>query len=521
MRFRDLAAFALSALRQQKVRTMLTVIGVMVGTFTLVMSLSIGRGVDHAILSLFRDADALRKIEVRTRFETREEDVPAAAKTPTGVMSDAKRKRLEAALSKRFKGASPTELAPLTPETLLKVQGLNHVQAVQPSVSFNGKAELLGADTPEESVEVVSATPGSPDYRDRLIAGGFGEANQYNSVIVHEYLLYRWGFEGDDVGAAIGRKIRIKSEFRRSAAPSLLAILKHSEAHLSDDDLESIRSFLTRLKGMVPFLPISVSERTAATKLFQNLRLSPPKDNFENFEDEFTISGVVRQFMDGDPNPPNPNAWRLHHAEVIMPPQAAASIYLRTTWARDHGFENAVVTVDDEAHVKSVAKELEKLGLYASSLAQIIDTVRMNLLLITIATTFVAVVALTVAALGITNTMIMSVLERTREIGIIKALGARNGQIQAIFLIEGVLIGLLGGLLGLALAYLASFPGDRIAKAIMEPQTHTPIPGSIFIFPAWLVLGAPLIACLITTLAAVYPARRASRVDPITSLRHE
>ena len=204
-----------------------------------------------------------------------------------------------------------------------------------------------------------------------------------------------------------------------------------------------------------------------------------------------------------------------------MPPQAAASIYLRTTWARDHGFENAVVTVDDEAHVKSVAKELEKLGLYASSLAQIIDTVRMNLLLITIATTFVAVVALTVAALGITNTMIMSVLERTREIGIIKALGARNGQIQAIFLIEGVLIGLLGGLLGLALAYLASFPGDRIAKAIMEPQTHTPIPGSIFIFPAWLVLGAPLIACLITTLAAVYPARRASRVDPITSLRHE
>ena len=81
MLFRDLVLYAVSALMQQKIRTILTIIGVIVGTFTLVVSLSVGRGVDRAILALFRDADTLRKIEVRTRFETRPEDVPEAERT--------------------------------------------------------------------------------------------------------------------------------------------------------------------------------------------------------------------------------------------------------------------------------------------------------------------------------------------------------------------------------------------------------------------------------------------------------
>jgi putative ABC transport system permease protein len=141
--------------------------------------------------------------------------------------------------------------------------------------------------------------------------------------------------------------------------------------------------------------------------------------------------------------------------------------------------------------------------------------------MITFAMAFVAIVALVVAAVGITNTMIMSVLERTHEIGVMKALGARDGHIQLIFLVEGVVIGLIGSSLGPGLGWLASFPGDSIAKSIMEPQTRVPVQGSLFVFPTWVVLGVPLRVCVITTLAALYPAFRAARVDPVTSLRHE
>jgi putative ABC transport system permease protein len=161
------------------------------------------------------------------------------------------------------------------------------------------------------------------------------------------------------------------------------------------------------------------------------------------------------------------------------------------------------------------------MGFGQNSLAEFLDTVRLNVLLVSAATALVAIVALIVAAIGITNTMIMSVLERTHEIGIMKALGARDGHIRLNFDVEGVLMGLLGSGLGLALGWLASFPGDSVARSFMEPQTHQPVKESVFAFPIWLVGGVPALVCLITTLAAWYPASRAARVDPVTSLRHE
>ena len=99
--------------------------------------------------------------------------------------------------------------------------------------------------------------------------------------------------------------------------------------------------------------------------------------------------------------------------------------------------------------------------------------------------------------------------------------GARDGHIQWIFLAEGLVLGLVGGLVGVLAGWLASFPGDRIAKSIVEKQTQTTLESSLFVFPLWLLVGVPLFAVVVTTLAAVYPARRAARVNPIQALRHE
>jgi putative ABC transport system permease protein len=161
------------------------------------------------------------------------------------------------------------------------------------------------------------------------------------------------------------------------------------------------------------------------------------------------------------------------------------------------------------------------MGFDKFSLAGIIDTIRLNVRLITFAMSAVAVVALVVAAIGITNTMIMSVLERTHEIGIMKALGARDRHIRLIFVVEGALLGLLGSGIGLLFGWLASFPGDLIVRSIIEPQMRASVKGTMFLYSAWLVLGVPALVGLITTLAAWYPASRAARVDPVTSLRHD
>jgi len=76
-------------------------------------------------------------------------------------------------------------------------------------------------------------------------------------------------------------------------------------------------------------------------------------------------------------------------------------------------------------------------------------------------------------------------------------------------------------LLGLLVAWLVSFPGDAIARAIVEKQTHQPLKESLFAFPPLLMAGIVVFATLVATLAAVYPARKAARVNPVTALRHE
>src|SRR5262249_11920294 len=126
-----------------------------------------------------------------------------------------------------------------------------------------------------------------------------------------------------------------------------------------------------------------------------------------------------------------------------------------------------------------------------------------------------------VAGLGITNTMLMSVLERTHEIGVMKAVGARDRHVQWLFLAEGAVVGLAGGGLGLLLSWLASFPGDAVARSLIERQTQGQLEESVFVFPLWVTVGVPAFVALLTVLAAVYPARRAARVNPIAALRHE
>ena len=79
----------------------------------------------------------------------------------------------------------------------------------------------------------------------------------------------------------------------------------------------------------------------------------------------------------------------------------------------------------------------------------------------------------------------------------------------------------LGGWLGLLAGWLISLPAEGVARRLMEKQADTKIDSTMFLFPAWLVIGVPLFVAAITTLAAIYPARRASRVDPVIALKYE
>jgi len=125
-----------------------------------------------------------------------------------------------------------------------------------------------------------------------------------------------------------------------------------------------------------------------------------------------------------------------------------------------------------------------------------------------------------VASIGIANTMIMSVYERTKEIGILKAVGASPGQIRALFVVEASLIGLLGGVVGTILGWLLGLGLNWLILEILAWQ-EMPMQGTFFVIAWWLIVGALVFATLIGLLAGLYPAARAARLAPLDALRYE
>jgi putative ABC transport system permease protein len=176
------------------------------------------------------------------------------------------------------------------------------------------------------------------------------------------------------------------------------------------------------------------------------------------------------------------------------------------------------VRVDGSQYVDQVASEIKGLGLGTITSADVLGIIGTIFGIIQVILSAFGLIALAVASLSIVNTLIMSVYERTKEIGVMKAVGASKGTIRILFTAEGAAIGLLGGAIGVAIAYLLGFIIDRIARATFLKDFQT---FNVSVFPWWLIVGVIALTTIIAILAALYPAHRAARLDPIESLRYE
>lgn len=132
----------------------------------------------------------------------------------------------------------------------------------------------------------------------------------------------------------------------------------------------------------------------------------------------------------------------------------------------------------------------------------------------------IGAITLLVAAIGIINTMVMSIYERTKEIAIMKVIGATFTDIRLLFLAEAGMIGFFGGVLGLGFSYTLSFIINQLSGDYMGNYMGTGEALHISLIPWWLALFAIAFSIMIGLLAGVYPANRAVKLSPIEAMRN-
>lgn len=506
MRWLDVLWLALSGLWQRRLRSALTIVGVAAGCFVLAASLSVGEGVQEAIESQLRQQDRLRRIIVwpgkgpdskRPEFEVQ------------GEMSDERRERLREALKLRWRAPEAARGRGITPEQEREIAYMPHVVEVRPSLSWRGRASTDGTRAVEGTFLVGSGTDAG--LAPRILAGeGLGEKD---GALVSEYLVYKWGKKDEaDVESVIGKTLRLRFE---TAGPNFSALLMALGVARPSLDKKQ-RAVLDRVVKKLPTALARAGLSAEDQKVLDELLRGAKPGKRKPLAIDLPIRGVFRDTNKGELGP-----WDsgVNAVDAYMTPAAARKLFFGIPGKTSRDLPQVVVLVDREDELRGVQEQIKEMGLETFSLAELVDQVRFNVRLVVIACTLLAAIALVVAALGIVNTMLMAVLQRTHEIGVLKALGARDGHVLAMFLCEGLVLGLLGGSLGMLGAWLARYPGDSFARWLVAAQTPMRLQSSVFAYPWWLVLGVPAGVCLLAVLAAAYPASRAARIDPIEALR--
>lgn len=191
---------------------------------------------------------------------------------------------------------------------------------------------------------------------------------------------------------------------------------------------------------------------------------------------------------------------------------------------KNTGYEQVNVKVNDMENVADVQATIKEMGHEAYSLNDQLESFKQQALVIQAVLGGIGAISLLVAAIGITNTMIMSIYERTKEIGVMKVIGASIKDIKRLFLFESALIGLVGGILGVAMSYGISFlmnkfganlVGGGMGMGMGEEVTK------ISIIPIWLVFAAMGFSALIGIISGYFPARRAMNLSAIEAIRTE
>jgi putative ABC transport system permease protein len=474
MKLYDMVELAGRNLREAGLRNSLTTVGISVGVASLVAMLSLGIGLQQFFNRQLGRSGLFDSIFVAPRSEYRGGRAQPSDLTPPKPLDDAARKSFE------------------------QVAG---VDEVYPYFSAVGEFRLEGTKPEESHFSVVGGLPpsarGSEAFDD---------------------------FQGEFYSAGDAPEAIILADFARVLL-GLPPEPQNADQKLTQDQASRLLGrnlvfrYAQRATDTTPPLPTPSPSPSSGGQSNAATDSDSAAFNVIRKEQNLKIVGIVSS----EPY----RGMRQGRTSVLLPVAFAETLNMiqpgdvRSLIRPGQGktYNNMVVRVAKSKQVSAVEDQIKKLGFNAFS---IVDASKNLTLAFTFLDLFLGIfgsLALAVASLGIVNTLVMAILERRREIGIMKAVGASDADVKKIFFVEAGTMGVLGGALGAGLGWVIGRAINLGTNVYMS--RHDLKPQDFWYVPLWLVIAALIFSVVVSLFAGLYPASRAARLNPVEALRHE
>ena len=439
----DLALMGIKNLFRRKARTILTVLGVIIGTASIVVMVSLGLGMNKAFEKQLSEYGSLTMIDIYANQFIME--------TPQG-------------------GSASEGQVVLDDTTIDTIEALDHVEFVIGFKRFDSKiyvgkyetyTNIKAVDFDKLALMDIKLSEGimpSKDGNNEVLFGFYAKQNFYDPKSKNPY-----------------------------ANPPIIDVF--------NDKVEMLPTSMyfegKRPKGYI-ISPTGITSET-----------------------DYSYSGDV--FMDYD------TFVRLkedYDRKNKKPPTEGNTGKDRDNKTPENKYDEMKVSVTDIKYVQDVQAQIKEMGFEAYSLTDALENMKQTSGLIQTVLGGIGAVSLFVAAIGITNTMVMSIYERTKEIGVMKVIGAQLKDIKRLFLFEAAMIGLIGGIFGIGISYGISTIINSVLSG-MNGDSGYYGPQLLSDIPLWLSLSGMAFSTFIGLIAGYYPAVRATKLSALEAIRTE
>ncbi|NMB43151.1 MAG: ABC transporter permease [Clostridiales bacterium] len=458
MRFLDLLSMSISSLFRRKLRTILTVLGVMIGTASIVVMVSLGLGLNKTTMDQIKEQGGLTAINVHTSF-----GYPMPYMEGKSSMGNV---------------GGDSEQVQLDEANLALIAAIPHVEIVSPVLnysvlakqgSYEGYLSFRGMTL--EALEKLDI----PLAEGRLPLPGNTEVE----MVMGNQMIYNFYDTRNTMGYYDPENLP-DIDFMNSP----LFVIYDMDAYYNSQGGHGPmpKKYLVNTSGLVAGAIDEYNQHSYSVYV-----------DIEALE--FQLKKIFKnKAIPGQPTTPGGKPYK----ELI--------------------YNEAYVQVDDMKNVKDVQKQIIDMGFQANSSIEFLDFMEEQSRTIQAVLGGIGGVSLFVAAIGIANTMMMSIYERTKEIGIIKVLGCSLSNIRSLFLLEAGFIGFIGGVFGIGISLAISWVINSLLGADMYGMGTQ---STISYIPPWLALLGLSFSVFVGMVAGFFPALRAMKLSPLAAIRSQ